>query len=197
MDPVLEILAAREQARQHRDPQVDVCLIATVTAQGRPEVRAVSLRDIDDRGLGLLLNTTSPKWQQLAASGQCSVHILWSSIRRQYRVYGRLDPMEPERLLVYWQRKNHGSRLLEYYYEAFHPQSQPIPCRGHLLQGIAALRQRYPTKEALSAPPPTLQGVYLYPTEIDVWHGSPEDRLHDRRLFTRTATGWSCETLVP
>jgi len=42
-----------------------------------------------------------------------------------------------------------------------------------------------------------LQGVYLYPTEIDVWHDAPDDRLHDRRLLTRTATGWSFCTLVP
>jgi pyridoxamine 5'-phosphate oxidase len=197
MDPVAEIIAARQEARQCHDPHVDVCCIATVTAQGRPEVRAVSLRDIDDKGFGLLLNTTSPKWQQLSASGQCSLYILWSTIRRQYRVYGRLEPMEPERLHVYWERKNHGSRLLEYYYETFSPQSQPIPSRAYLLQGIADLTQQYPTKEALPSPPVTLQGVYLYPTEIDVWHGSPADRLHDRRLFTRTETGWSFCTLVP
>src|SRR5499427_2503583 len=94
MDPVAEIIDARQTARQHHDPHVDVCFLATVTAQGRPEVRAVSLRDIDAQGFGLLLNTTSPKWQQLtAANGQCSLHMLWSTVRRQYRVYGRLDAM--------------------------------------------------------------------------------------------------------
>ena len=199
MDPVAEIIAARQEARQHYDPHVDVCFLATVTTQGRPEVRAVSLRGIDAQGFGLLLNTTSPKWQQLtAANGQCCLHMLWSTVRRQYRVYGRLDPMAPERLQQYWQRKSHGSRLLEYYYEACHTQSQPIPSREYLLQGIAELTRRYPTREAVPFPE-TLKGVSLYPTEIDVWHGSPdpEDRLHDRRLFTRTDAGWSFCTLVP
>ena len=195
MDPVADIIEARQQARKRHDPHVDVCFLATVTAQGRPEVRAVSLRDIDAKGCGLLLNTTSPKWQQLTA-GQCCLHMLWSTVQRQYRVYGRLEAMEPERLREYWQRKGHGSRLLEHYYEACHAQSQPIPSRRYLLEGIAALTQRYPTKETMPVPE-TLQGVYLYPTEIDVWHGSPEDRLHDRRLFTRTDTGWSWCTLVP
>jgi pyridoxamine 5'-phosphate oxidase len=197
MDPVAEIMAAREQARQRQDPHVDVCFLATVTAQGRPEVRAVSLRDIDARGFGLLLNVTSPKWQQLSAHGQCSLHILWSTVRRQYRVYGRIAPMEAERLQQYWDRKGHGSRLLEHYYETFHAQSQPIPSRAYLLQGIAELTQRYPHKDAMPSPPDSLRGVYLYPTEIDVWHGSPEDRLHDRRLFTRTEAGWTSCTLVP
>jgi len=195
MDPVEDIIAARHAARQAHDPQVDTCLLATVTAQGRPEVRAVSLRDVDARGLGLLLNTTSPKWQQLTA-GQCCVHLLWSTVRRQYRVYGRIEAMEPERLQQYWDRKGHGSRLLEHYYEAFHAQSQPIPSRASLLQGMAELTQRYPTREAVPLPA-TLQGVYLYPLEIDVWHGSPEDRLHDRRLCIRTDAGWSWRILVP
>ena len=196
MDPVAEIMAVREEARQREDPQVDTCFLATVTAAGRPEVRAISLRDIDAKGFGLLLNTTSPKWQQLSTSGQCSLHILWSTVRRQYRVYGRIDPMEPERLRHYWNRKGHGSRLLEYYYETFQAQSRPIPSRDHLLQGIQELTRRYPDKDTIPLPE-TLRGIYFYPTEIDVWHGSPEDRLHDRRLCTRTETGWSFCTLVP
>ena len=61
MDPVAEIIDARQEARKHHDPHVDVCFLATVTVQGRPEVRAVSLRDIDAKGFGLLLNATSPK----------------------------------------------------------------------------------------------------------------------------------------
>jgi pyridoxamine 5'-phosphate oxidase len=196
LDPIAEIIAAREEARRHNDPHVDVCFLATVTTEGRPEVRAISLRDIDAKGVGLLLNTTSPKWRQLSASGQCCLHMLWSTVRRQYRLYGRLEPMEPERLRLYWARKGLGSRLLEHYYDAFHAQSQPIPSRAYLLQGIDELKRHYPHKDTVPMPS-TLQGVYLYPMEIDVWHGSPEDRLHDRRLFTRIETGWSFRTLVP
>ena len=196
MDPVAEIIAARQAARQQGDPQVDVCLLATVSSAGRPEVRAVSLRDIDAMGFGMLLNVTSPKWQQLSGSGQCSLHILWSTIRRQYRVYGRLEAMALDRLRLYWNRKSHASRLLEHYYEAFHAQSQPIPSRAYLLEGIAELKRRYPKIDEVPIPD-TLRGVYLYPTEIDVWHGSPEDRLHDRRLFLRGENGWSFRTLTP
>jgi pyridoxamine 5'-phosphate oxidase len=131
-------------------------------------------------------------------AGQCCLHMLWSTVRRQYRVYGHIEAMEPERLQQYWQRKGHGSRLLEHYYEAFHAQSQPIPSREYLLQGMAELAQRYPTRETVPVPD-TLQGVCLSPTEIDSWHGAPDpqDRLHDRRLWTRTDTGWSSCLLVP
>jgi len=195
-DPVAEVVAARDEARRRSDPHVDVCVLATATAAGRPEARAVSLRDIDARGFGLLLNVTSPKWRQIEATGQCALLILWSAVRRQYRVHGDIRPMEPGRVLEYWMRKDRGSRLLEHYYGAFHPQSEPIPSRDYLLRGIAELGRRHPRTDAL-LPPDTLHGIYLFPTEIDVWHGSPEDRLHDRRLFTRTEAGWSSRTLVP
>ena len=195
-DPVADILAARAQARQLRDPYVDICFFATVSVSGAPEVRAIALRDIDARGFGLLINANSPKWQQVSATGQCSLHLLWATVQRQYRVSGRLEPMEAERLQQYWERKGHASRLLEHYYEAVQPQSQPLPSRKALVEGIDALKQRYPDAERVPLAA-SLRGIDLYPTRIDAWHGSPVDRLHDRRLFTRTEAGWSCEILVP
>ncbi len=195
-DPILAIQEAREQARELGDPYVDVCFLATASAAGQPEVRAISLRDIDiAKGFALLISELSPKWQQLT-TGSCSLHMLWTTVRRQYRVYGRFEPMEPERLQHYWDRKVHASRLLEHYYETFHPQSHPIASYDTLLEGIDALRQRYPHAETVPLAA-ALRGVYLYPTAIDVWHGSPADRLHDRHLYTRSETGWSSQSLVP
>ena len=195
-DPVELVMAAREEARRRKDPHVDVCFLVTVGARGRPEARPVSLRDVDGDGFGLLLNELSPKWRQIEESGQCSLTILWSSVERQYRVYGMLRPMRAERLRFWWERKALGSRLLEHYYEAYKAQSEPVASREEFLQGIAELGRRYP--DAASVPPPGgLRGVCLWPTEVDVWHGSPADRLHDRRLFTRTESGWTVQTLVP
>jgi pyridoxamine 5'-phosphate oxidase len=196
VDPVELVVTAREEARRRKDPHVDVCFLVTVGAHGRPEARPVSLRDVNADGFGLLLNERSPKWRQIEESGQCSLTILWSSVERQYRVYGTLRPMRAERLRFWWDRKVLGSRLLEHYYEIYKAQSDPIGSRAELLEGIAALERRYP--DAASVPPPAgLRGVCLWPTEIDVWHGSPADRLHDRRLFTRHGDGWTFETLVP
>jgi len=196
VDPVELVVAAREEARRHNDPHVDVCFLVTVGPGGRPEARPVSLRDVDVDGFGLLLNERSPKWRQIEAGGQCSLTILWSSVGRQYRVYGELRPMRAERLRFWWERKVLGSRLLEHYYDAYKAQSEPVASRDAFLAGIAELGRRYPDAASVPAPP-GLRGVCLWPTSIDVWHGSPADRLHDRRLFTRRADGWTFETLVP
>ena len=195
-DPIADMIAARARARQLRDPYVDVCFLATLTPAGAPAVRAIALRDIEAAGLALLISANSPKWRQLEAHGQCALQVLWATVQRQYRIEGRVDAMPPERLQQYWERKGYHSRLLEAYYEEVGPQSQVLASREQLLQGMEDLKARYPEQQDIPLPG-ALRGVYLYPMRIDVWHGSPADRLHDRRLFTRAANGWSACVLAP
>jgi pyridoxamine 5'-phosphate oxidase len=194
-DPIHEIIRERARARERRDPLADVCYLVTVASVERAEARALTLRDVTDRGIGVLINRTSPKWRQLSQTETAAILIHWPSVRRQYRVWGTIAPMEPERVDAYWRRKGHGSKLLELYYTEFQPQSGQVASREEFLAGIEALRRRYPDPEAVPAPP-SLAGVYVVPREIESWHGS-EERLHDRRLFRRSGPDWECTTLVP
>lgn len=195
-DPLEEITTERKRARQLGDLNVDVCYLATVTVTGQPEVRAVSLREISAFGCELLLNSTSPKWRQLVANGRVSLLIHWPTVQRQYRLRGRIEPLGAERVAYYWARKSHGSQLLEQYYDAYHPQSEPIPSRASLLQEMEELRRRFP--EQRGAPiPPSLVGVCFVAQEIETWHGSPADLLHDRQLYRRSEAGWAVQILVP
>ena len=195
VDPLQEIRQERERARQAADPLVDVCYLVTVASAERAEARALTLRDITDRGIGVLINRTSPKWRQLSRTETATVLIHWPSVRRQYRAWGRVAPMEPERIDGYWRRKTHGSKLLEHYYTEFAPQSHRIGSRREFLAGIESLRQRYP--DPLAVPmPESLMGIYVVPEEVEAWRGS-EERLHDRTLFQRSGAGWSSATLIP
>ncbi len=195
-DPIADMIASRARARQLHDPYVDVCFLATATSEGQPAVRAIALRDIEAQGISLLINMNSPKWRQLEATGQYVLQMFWATVQRQYRVQGRLESMENERLQHYWDRKGYYSRLMEVYYEEVEPQSQPVSSREALLERLQMLGGRYPDREHIPLPA-SLRGVYLYPLTIDVWHESPSDRLHDRRLFTRTEHGWNSRALVP
>ncbi|HSF04792.1 MAG TPA: pyridoxine 5'-phosphate oxidase C-terminal domain-containing protein [Methylomirabilota bacterium] len=193
-DPIAEITSERERARAAADPLTDVCVLATSGGQGGPGVRPLVLRDIGPDGLGLLISATSPKWEPLR-SGRYECLLLWTTIRRQYRVRGGLAPM-PEALVErYWRDKVHESRLLDLYYERVQGQSSRVASRETFLAGIEALRREHPTPDAVPRPP-LLRGVYLVPFHIEVWHGSL-DRLHARHLYARTAAGWREEVLVP
>lgn len=194
VDPIGEIAAERERARAARDPLADVCILATSDGRGAPGVRPLVLRDVGPDGVGLLVSATSPKWEPLR-SGRYEVLLLWTSIRRQYRLGGGLRPM-PEALVDhYWREKVHESRLLDAYYDAVQPQSSVVASREAFRGGIEALRVRHPTPDAVPRPP-LLRGVYLVPFRVEAWHGSP-DRLHDRRVYARTTTGWHADVLVP
>ncbi len=195
LDPIQEIKQERERARLAADPLTDVCYLVTVASTERAEARALTLRDITDLGVGVLINRTSPKWRQLSRTGTATILIHWPSVRRQYRIWGRIAPIEPERVDAYWRRKSHGSKLLEHYYTHFLPQSERIASRQEFLAGIESLRHRYPDADAVPSPQ-SLIGIYVVPQEIETWHGS-EERLHDRRLFQKSGADWRCATLVP
>lgn len=193
-DPLAEILQERERARAVGDPLTDVCILATAGRDGIPGLRPLILRDVGPQGVGLLVSASSLKWEPLR-SGRYECLLLWTAIRRQYRLRGGLAPMPEERLEAYWREKIHESRLLELYYERVQPQSSRVSSREAFLAGIAALRRQYPTPEVVPRPE-ALRGVYLVPYRIEAWHGAP-DRLHDRHLYTRTTRGWREEVLVP
>jgi pyridoxamine 5'-phosphate oxidase len=193
-DPIAELVADRERARASTDPFTDLCILATADAAGTVGVRTIVLRDVGPQGVGLLISATSPKWGPLTA-GRAECLLVWLSIRRQYRVQGRLEPMPEARVAEYWRQKSHESRLLDTYYAEHQPQSSPIASRETFLDGIGALRQQYPSPEQVPRPA-ALSGVYLVPRRIEVWRGAP-DRLHDRRLFERAEEGWREAVLIP
>jgi pyridoxamine 5'-phosphate oxidase len=193
-DPVVEIVSDRERARGAGDPLTDVCMLATAGREAAPGVRPLVLRDVGPQGLGLLVSATSPKWEPLR-SGRYECLLLWTTIRRQYRIRGGLAPMPEPRVTAYWEMKVHESRLLDLYYERVQAQSSAVASREAFLSGIEALRGQHPTPEAVPRPP-LLRGIYLVPFRIEAWHGSP-DRLHDRHLFTRDGGGWREQILVP
>lgn len=193
-DPIAQVVADRERARAAGDPMADLCILATAEAAGPPGVRTLVLRDVGPQGVGLLVSATSPKWAPLEA-GRYECLLVWLAIRRQYRIRGGLAPM-PEALVErYWQAKEHPSRLLDLYYARVRPQSSPVASRERLLEGIEVLRREHAEPDRVPRPP-ILRGVYLVPERIEAWRGSP-DRLHDRRLYRRTGTGWVEEVLVP
>ncbi len=193
-DPVAELVADRERARAAGDPFTDLCVLATADGAGAAAVRTLVLRDVGPDGVGLLVSARSPKWAPLEA-GRYECLLVWLAIRRQYRIRGRLAAMADARLEGYWRQKVYESRLLDLYYEAVQPQSSPIASRDAFLGGIGRLRQRYPAADLVPRPA-ALRGVYLVPDRVEVWRGSP-DRLHDRRLYHRAASGWREEVLVP
>src|SRR5258705_473881 len=91
-DEPLRLFSAwfEEAARtEPRDP--NAMALATVDADGLPNVRLVLLKGFDERGFVFYSNRDSQKGQELAAEPQAALVFYWKSLNRQVRVRGRVE----------------------------------------------------------------------------------------------------------
>jgi pyridoxamine 5'-phosphate oxidase len=192
VNPLNEIRGARADARAAADPLVDVCYLVTLRADGFPDARALSLRAVSDDGLGILINATSPKWREMLEHPQIGLLIHWPTIRRQFRILGTQQPMDPAEVAALWAKKQRTSALLDTSY-ATQPQSSEIPSHADFVERIRALDAETPDPVPI---PESLRGCVVVPHQVEVWRGSP-DRLHDRELFVRDEGDWTAVTIAP
>lgn len=165
--------------------------LATADAEGRPSVRHVLLKGLDERGLEFHTNYESRKGHDLAANPRASVVFPWFGLWRQATASGTVTKVSAEESDAYFESRDRGSQIGAW----ASPQSQPVPDRAWLEARVAELTRRY---EGGSVPrPPHWGGYRLRPDTIDFWYSQP-DRLHDRFRFTRTADGaWTVTRLAP
>ncbi len=166
--------------------------LATVDAQGAPDVRMVLLKDFDARGFTFYTNGESAKGQQLAAHPQAAVCFHWKSIRRQVRLRGPIQRVSDAEADAYFRTRDRGARLGAWASQ----QSRPLEDRMALEKRIAEFAMRYGLGEV---PRPDYWGGYrLVPLAIEFWRDRPF-RLHDRLQFARASgdAAWEKRRLYP
>lgn len=166
--------------------------LATASVEGRPTVRTVLLKDVDERGFTFFGNYESRKGQELAANPWAGLNFWWQPLQRQVRVEGSVERVSTAESDEYYNSRPHGSRLGSW----VSPQSQVIPDRAYLEQRLAALEAQYIDKEPKR--PPYWGGWLVRPLSIEFWQGAPH-RLHDRLLYTRESSDakWQVSRLAP
>lgn len=199
--PLEDFKQSWTKAKEAKDPNAPFCTLATVTEDGFPMTRTVGLREVDDeKGTVLLfINDTSPKYRQLEATSKFELLCFWNNPDMiQYRMRGdswkTLDDQDMEQR---WRNKPKTSQLLDYYYSHCQPQSSVLRGgRQEFVETMRKLKEEFKDKEVPFQPIAT--GLVLELQEIEEWRGSPTDRLHERYMFQKTASGsWEKKTLVP
>lgn len=166
--------------------------MATVDESGQPHVRTVILRDDGER-FGLFINATSPKWQHLERVPEIELVTFYPTLNVQYRLRGTSSPIGREAMSENWQNRPFGGKRLDWYYDGVRPQSTPIPSRDELIEGLTQQGARMDHQQ----PPPSVNGIYLDPVQIERLDLNDPDRIHDRRRYRRVESGWTCSILVP
>jgi pyridoxamine 5'-phosphate oxidase len=183
------------QRREPNDP--DAMALATVDAEGLPNVRMVLLKGVDgagspQRGFVFYSNLESAKGRELTAQPKAALLFHWKSLRRQVRVRGRVLPVSDAEAEAYFATRPRGSQLGAW----ASAQSRPLESRFALEKEVAKVTARFGLG---SVPrPPHWSGYRVLPLEIEFWADRPF-RLHDRLVFRRgdESEVWRKERLYP
>ncbi len=165
--------------------------LATVDAQGLPNVRMVLLKEIGAAEFVFYTNYGSAKGQEIAASGRAAFVMHWKSLRRQIRVRGEVRREDGPEADAYFASRSLRSRLGAWASR----QSQPLSSRGALMAEVARITA---TKGPNPPRPPFWGGFAIVPSEIEFW-ADGAFRLHDRFRWRRESADqpWAVRRLSP
>ena len=190
-DPFAIARAWMADAARTEPNDPDAIALATVDADGLPNVRMVLLREIETAGFVFYTNFDSRKGQEIAASGKAAFVLHWKSLRRQIRVRGLTSREDGAQADAYFASRSLKSRLGAW----ASAQSQPLSSRGALMAEVAKVTARHGLSPAR---PPHWGGIRIVPLEVEFW-ADGDFRLHDRFRWDRAAPGdaWRIQRLNP
>lgn len=171
------------------DPNAMV--LATVAADGRPSMRMVLLKGLDERGLAFFTNYGSRKAGELDANPACSLLFPWHALERQVRVDGTAVRLDEEENAAYFASRPRASQIGAW----ASPQSQVVSSRAELEQRYAEMATRF-GEDAEIPLPPHWGGYRVVPESVELWQGR-RGRMHDRLRYRRTSEGWVVQRLAP
>ena len=163
------------EATEPNDP--NAIALATVDADGLPNVRMVLLKDIEPAAFVFYTNYGSKKGRELDASGKAAFVLHWKSLRRQIRVRGVVSREEGKPADDYYASRSLKSRLGAWASD----QSQPLSSRLNLMAEVAKVTA---AKGPNPPRPPFWGGFRIVPLEIEFW-ADGKFRLHDRFRWSR------------
>lgn len=181
---------AEAKASEPRDP--DAMSVATVDADGMPNVRVVLLKEWGPDGFVFYTNRQSAKGRELDGQGKAAFVIYWKSLARQVRARGPVRPVPPAQSDAYFASRPRGAQIGAWASQ----QSQPLSSRHELKQAVTEMEKKF-GNDPVPRPPHWI-GFRLVPLSIEFWSGQPY-RLHDRAVFTRPSPDapWSRTRLYP
>ncbi len=179
-------------ANAHEPNDSSAMSLATVDADGMPDVRIVLLRGLTpEDGFQFYTNYDSAKGEQLARHPKAALCFHWKSLRRQVRVRGAIEKSSAEQSDTYFQQRAPQSRIAAIASD----QSRPLTDREVFNQRVAEISSIYGDDDDI--PRPEHWGGYkLIPTEVEFWQDQAF-RMHDRLKLTKTETGWARSRLYP
>lgn len=181
------------EAQQTEPNDPHAMALATVDADGMPDVRMVLLNARDHRGYCFFTNFESDKGRQLLSHPKAAFVMHWKSLRRQIRVRGPVEIVSDSEADAYFATRARLSQLGAHASK----QSRPLANRYTLLERVETLKKSFGEDEPVTRPG-YWSGFRVVPLVMEFWKDGA-NRLHDRVRFSRNAPDapWSRQRLYP
>jgi pyridoxamine 5'-phosphate oxidase len=190
-NPLVTLASWLAEARAAELFEPEAAALATSTRDGRPSVRTVLVRGVDEGELRFYTNHDSRKGSELSENPRAALVFHWGPpLRRQVRAEGTVEALPTEASAAYFETRARESRLGAW----ASPQSRPLADRAELDALLARAEERF--RDEPVPLPPFWGGYRLVPEAIELWQSRPS-RLHDRARFGRSQNGWTCVRLAP
>lgn len=177
-------------ALETKAPEPNAMALATATPDGKPAVRHVLLRGVDERGLRFFTSYFSRKGRQLETNPFAAAALHWPSLHRQVLVEGPVHVLSEDESDAYFASRPRGHQIGTWASE----QSEPIASRELLEERYAHFVDRFEGEEV---PRPHSWGGYaIVPERFEFWQGQ-DNRMHDRFEYRREAGAWRITRLQP
>jgi pyridoxamine 5'-phosphate oxidase len=176
-----------EDARARGLPQPGSVAFATVGGDGRPSARTVNLKRLEEDALLFTTALWTRKAREIEVNPNVALLFHWPSLGRQAHVMGRAEPAERQLAEQLFAERD----LFHQLQSVVSRQGEPIDDLGPLRERLSHLAQ---VQETAPACPPDWGALRVVPDAVELW-SEGDDRIHERRLFSRDGDGWS-ETLL-
>ena len=178
------------EASEPNDPTA--MSIATVDADGMPNVRMVLMRRWDERGIVFFTNFESQKGTELLANTMAAANFHWKSQRKQVRFRGPVEVVSAAEADEYFFSRPRGSRIGAHASR----QSRPLESRFALEKAVAVWSAKFGVGEVPR--PDYWSGFRIKPVSMEFWSDG-QFRLHDRIRYDRDVPegDWRVTRLYP
>ena len=188
-DPIALYLRLAERARMEGIDTTPAA-VASADAAGRPSVRIVLVRHVDERGFVFYTNYESRKGRELIANPRAALCQHWPTLEEQIRVEGAIELVSPAESDAYFAGRPRDSQLGAWASR----QSETLDARQTLDARLDEFEARFANQTVPR--PPHWGGIRIVPEQIEFWYGRT-GRLHDRLLYTRQGREWKTSWLFP
>ena len=188
-DPFAQFLKWFKEA-QDSEVLPEAFALATANKLGKPSVRMLLFKGLDEKGFRFFTNYESPKADELTENDEAAIVFYWPNLQRQLRIEGWVEKLSRQESEEYFATRDRGSQIGAW----ASPQSQTIHSRDLLENRFRTFKKKFAGQDIPC--PPSWGGYRLRPERFEFWI-SGKHRLHDRFSYLKVGKGWKRSRLAP